>query len=96
MLPVLEILDVVVLQFLIEWQREKLTGQGKLFIYFVLADVKVLYTEEAFEITPSVARVIAETDQVNMIADQHCGQHGPAVLQALPCPLPERTDRSRG
>jgi hypothetical protein len=37
----------VVFQFLIKWQREKLTGQGKLFIYFVLADVKVLYTEEA-------------------------------------------------
>lgn len=46
-LTTLQVIAVVVLEFLLEWQGVEFPSQGKLAVHFFLADVEVFDVEEA-------------------------------------------------
>ena len=46
-LTTLQVIAVVVLEFLLEWQGVEFPSQGKLAVDFFLADVEILDVEEA-------------------------------------------------
>lgn len=85
-LATLQIIAVMILEFLLEWQSVECTPQGKLAIDLFLGDVEVFDVEEAYYMsTGLIFKGLAYTYR-------HVGQHGPAASQAPPFLPVVRTD----
>lgn len=82
----LQIIAVVILELLLEWQSIECTSQGKLAIDLFLGDVEVLDVEEAcYMSTGFIFKGLAYTYR-------HAERHGPTASQAPPFLLVVRTD----
>lgn len=82
----LQIIAVVILEFLLEWQSIERASQGELAIDLFLADVEVLHVEETcYMSTNLIFKWLS-------YAYRHVGRHGPTVSPALPFLLVVRTD----
>ena len=53
-----QIIAVVILEFLLEWQSVEFASQGKLAVDFFLADVEVFHVEEACYMSVSTMRKV--------------------------------------
>ena len=54
----LQVIAVVILEFLLEWQGVEFTSQGKLAVNFFLADIEVFDVEEAWYVsTDSIFKI---------------------------------------
>ena len=85
-LTTLQIIAVVILEFLLEWQSVECASQGKLTIDLFLADIKVLHVEETCYI--SIGLIL----QRLAYTYRHVGRHDPTASQVPPFLLVVRTD----